>query len=131
MRSTLLLKEKSLFVIKAEAFLILLHSQLKKNVKEDQKIKKEFVRESLKNHPRNVKSVNLINHLNQNVKSQNLKVLINLISFVKNQSLIKKEQIQRNVEKINKAKVDHAQKKTKEEPLTHQVINLIKLLLQL
>ena len=142
MRSTLLLKEKSLFVIKAEAFLILLHSQLKKNVKEDQKIKKEFVRESLPNHPRNVKSVNLINHLNQNVKSQNLKVAKNhlhqKVANQKNLNVLKilislvKIQIQRNVENINKAKVDQiATKKTKKEPLTHQILDVVTLFLHL
>ena len=46
-RSTLLLKQTSYFVIRAAAFLLLLHSKLKKNVKEDKKIKVEFVRESL------------------------------------------------------------------------------------
>ena len=76
-RSTLLLKQTSYLLIRAAAFLLLLHSKLKKNVKKDQKIKEEFVRESLRNHPRNVKRVNLINHLNQNVKSQNLKVAKN------------------------------------------------------
>ncbi len=76
-RSTLLLKQTSYLLIRAAAFLLLLHSKLKKNVKKDQKIKEEFVRESLRNHPRNVNRVNLINHLNQNVKSQNLKVAKN------------------------------------------------------
>ena len=148
-RSTLLLKQTSYFVIRAAAFLLLLHSKLKKNVKEDIKIKVEFVRESLPNHPRNVKSVNLINHLNQNVKSQNLKVAKNhlhqkvanqknlnvlkiLISLVKIQILKKIEQIQRNVEIINKAKVDQkATKKTKKEAFTHHVINLVTLFLHL
>jgi hypothetical protein len=135
-RSTLLLKQTSYFVIRAAAFLLLLHTKLKKNLKEDQKIKEEFVRESLR-HPRNVKTV----YLNQNVKRQNLKVakyyidqivatphinlivakniqnqkvanqknqkiLVNPIILVKNQILIKKKKIQRIVEKINKAKVD-------------------------
>ena len=141
-RSTLLLKQTSYFVIRAAAFLLLLHSKLKKNVKEDKKIKVEFVRESLPNHPRNVKSVNLINHLNQNVKSQNLKVAKNhlhqKVANQKNLNVLKilislvKIQIQRNVENINKAKVDQiATKKTKKEPLTHHVINLVTLLLHL
>ena len=141
-RSTLLLKQTSYFVIRAAAILLLLHSKLKKNVKEDKKIKVEFVRESLPNHPRNVKSVNLINHLNQNVKSQNLKVAKNhlhqKVANQKNLNVLKilislvKIQIQRNVENINKAKVDQiATKKTKKEPLTHHVINLVTLLLHL
>ena len=141
-RSTLLLKQTSYFVIRAAAFLLLLHSKLKKNVKEDKKIKVEFVRESLPNHPRNVKSVNLINHLNQNVKSQNLKVAKNhlhqKVANQKNLNVLKilislvKIQIQRNVENINKAKVDQiATKKTKKEPLTNHVINLVTLLLHL
>ena len=141
-RSTLLLKQTSYFVIRAAAILLLLHSKLKKNVKEDKKIKVEFVRESLPNHPRNVKSVNLINHLNQNVKSQNLKVAKNhlhqKVANQKNLNVLKilislvKIQIQRNVENINKAKVDQiATKKTKKEPLTNHVINLVTLLLHL
>ena len=141
-RSTLLLKQTSYFVIRAAAFLLLLHSKLKKNVKEDKKIKVEFVRESLPNHPRNVKSVNLINHLNQNFKSQNLKVAKNhlhqKVANQKNLNVLKilislvKIQIQRNVENINKAKVDQiATKKTKKEPLTNHVINLVTLLLHL
>ena len=163
-RSTLLLKQTSYFVIRAAAFLLLLHSKLKKNVKEDQKIKEEFVRESLRNHPRNVKSVILINHLNQNVKSQNLKVaknyvdqkvakphlnlknaknhlhqkvanqnnlkvLKNLISLVKNQNLIKKVVSQRNVDQ---AKEDQrAQDNAKEEALTHQILDVVTLFLHL
>ena len=162
-RSTLLLKQTSYFVIRAAAFLLLLHSKLKKNVKEDQKIKEEFVRESLRNHPRNVKSVILINHLNQNVKSQNLKVaknyvdqkvakphlnlknaknhlhqkvanqnnlkvLKNLISLVKNQNLIKKVVSQRNVDQ---AKEDQrAQDNAKEEALAHKLM-VVTLLLHL
>ena len=141
-RSTLLLKQTSYFVIRAAAFLLLLHSKLKKNVKEDKKIKVEFVRESLPNHPRNVKSVNLINHLNQNVKSQNLKVAKNhlhqKVANQKNLNVLKilislvKIQIQRNVENINKAKVDQiATKKTKKEPLTHQILDVVTLFLHL
>ena len=141
-RSTLLLKQTSYFVIRAAAFLLLLHSKLKKNVKEDKKIKVEFVRESLPNHPRNVKSVNLINHLNQNVKSQNLKVAKNhlhqKVANQKNLYVLKilislvKIQIQRNVENINKAKVDQiATKKTKKEPLTHQILDVVTLFLHL
>ena len=141
-RSTLLLKQTSYFVIRAAAFLLLLHSKLKKNVKEDQKIKEEFVRESLRNHLRNVKSVNLINHLNQNVKSQNLKVAKNhlhqKVANQKNLNVLKilislvKIQIQRNVENINKAKVDQiATKKTKKEPLTHQILDVVTLFLHL
>ena len=141
-RSTLLLKQTSYFVIRAAAILLLLHSKLKKNVKEDKKIKVEFVRESLPNHPRNVKSVNLINHLNQNVKSQNLKVAKNhlhqKVANQKNLNVLKilislvKIQIQRNVENINKAKVDQiATKKTKKEPLTHQILDVVTLFLHL
>ena len=61
-RSTLLLKQISYLLIRAAAFLLLLHTKFKKNVKEDQKVKEEFVRENLQNHPRNViKRVDLVN----------------------------------------------------------------------
>ena len=158
-RSTLLLKQTSYFVIRAAAFLLLLHSKLKKNVKEDQKIKKEFVRESLRNHLRNVKSVNLINHLNQNVKSQNLKVAKNYVDqkvakphlnlknaknhlhqkvanqknleVLKNLISLVKNQIQRNVENINKAKVDQRAQEKLKEPLPHQILDVVTLFLHL
>ena len=150
-RSTLLLKQISYLLIRAAAFLLLLHTKFKKNVKEDQKVKEEFVRENLQNHPRNVikrvdlvnqervqnhprnviKRVDLVNqervqnHLRNVIKrvdlvnqerapflekklvqkvaknilnlkvanQKNLNVLKNFISLVKNQILIKKEEI--------------------------------------
>jgi hypothetical protein len=137
-RSTLLLKQTSYLLIRAAVFLLLLHTKLKKNVKEDKKIKEEFVRESLHNHPRNlIKKEDLVNQerapflekkLVQKVAKNilnlkaakkinlNLDVLKILISLVKNHILIKKEEIQKIVENIEKTEVDQiAQIIAKEE----------------
>ena len=145
-RSTLLLKQINYLLIRAAAFILLLHTKFKKNVKEDQKVKEEFVRENLQNHPRNViKRVDLVNqervqnHPRNVIKRVDLvnqerapflekklvqkvaKNILNLkvanqknLNVLKKQILIKKVEIQRNVENIDKAKVDHvAQKNTK------------------
>ena len=126
-RSTLLLKQINYLLIRAAAFILLLHTKFKKNVKEDQKVKEEFVRENLQNHPGNViKRVDLVNQERAPFLEKKLvqKVAINILNLkvanqknlnvLKNQILIKKVEIQRNVENIDKAKVDHvAQKKTK------------------